>query len=343
MINKLRRIVENNCISRDSEINTLDYWSNIVFARCVFILVPLSILVVIPGIIISVQNQLYPILGLNLFCLSVIIIVGYVPGIAVKIRKLSLIFLVFLAVFFLLKELGNLGPGLAYLLSITVISLLLFPGKQTSLPFIFTLLFCVFYGLLIHYGYVEIQSIKNNQLMEWIAVSSNVVFMSAIFSLLIPFFLSKLEETLSEKMLLLDSVSKMNIELERSIAEIKSKNSELEQFAFIASHDMQEPLRMITSFMDKLKLKLGDQLDDKANQYIYYATDAAKRMRQIILDLLEYLRAGKPTEPMVKVDLNDVLQEYKELRRDIKQLSPLLIYLLFILTKLQSQRFFIHF
>ncbi len=100
------------------------------------------------------------------------------------------------------------------------------------------------------------------------------------------------------------------IELERS-------NEELEQFAFIASHDLQEPLRMISSFMDLLQRKYEDQLDDRALQYIHFATDGSKRMKQIILDLLDYSRATKPTEGKEEVDLNEVLSEFKQLRRKL--------------------------
>jgi PAS domain S-box-containing protein len=107
-----------------------------------------------------------------------------------------------------------------------------------------------------------------------------------------------------------ESLKKYSLELERS-------NEELEQFAFVTSHDMQEPLRMISSFMDQLKSKYGDQLDEKALQYIHFATDGAKRMKQIILDLLQYSRANRPDEEIEEVDLNEVLSAFKELRRKL--------------------------
>ena len=99
--------------------------------------------------------------------------------------------------------------------------------------------------------------------------------------------------------------------------ELERSNEELEQFAFIASHDLQEPLRMIASFMDLLKRKYGGQLDEKGNQYIHYATDGAKRMKQIILDLLQYSRAKRLTEGKEKVNLNELLLEFQKLRRKL--------------------------
>lgn len=105
-------------------------------------------------------------------------------------------------------------------------------------------------------------------------------------------------------------LNKYTLELERS-------NQELEQFAFVASHDLQEPLRMISSFMDQLKRKYGDALDEKGHQYIHFATDGAKRMKQIILDLLQYSRASRTSEGKELVDMNKLLDEYKQLRTKI--------------------------
>ena len=109
----------------------------------------------------------------------------------------------------------------------------------------------------------------------------------------------------------------LNESLKEYARELELSNEQLEQFAFIASHDLQEPLRMISSFMDQLKRKYGDQLDDKALQYIHFATDGAKRMKHIILDLLEYSRAGKLTDSVEEVDTQKIMTEYQLLRRKI--------------------------
>ena len=109
----------------------------------------------------------------------------------------------------------------------------------------------------------------------------------------------------------------INEQLNIQTKELERSNEELEQFAFIASHDLQEPLRMITSFMDQLKRKYSDRLDEKGLQYIYFATDGAKRMKQIILDLLLYSRANKPIEQNELINLNEIVSEYTQLRRKV--------------------------
>ncbi|SHM52368.1 PAS domain S-box-containing protein [Cyclobacterium lianum] len=109
----------------------------------------------------------------------------------------------------------------------------------------------------------------------------------------------------------------LNQSLKQYTHELELTNEQLEQFAFIASHDLQEPLRMISSFMDQLKRKYGDRIDEKGHQYIHYATDGAKRMKQIILDLLEYSRAGKLATHTEKIKLSELIGDYQLLRRKI--------------------------
>ncbi|MCH7412258.1 PAS domain-containing protein [Belliella sp. R4-6] len=96
-----------------------------------------------------------------------------------------------------------------------------------------------------------------------------------------------------EKAAFKDSLRKVNSELNDSNKNLALSNSELEQFAYVASHDLQEPLRMITSFLSLIERKYHDKLDEKGKSYIHFAKDGAKRMRFIILDLLEFSRVGK--------------------------------------------------
>lgn len=105
------------------------------------------------------------------------------------------------------------------------------------------------------------------------------------------------------------AIRKAEYQLQKRAKELAYSNEELEQFAYIASHDLQEPLRMVSSFLTQLEKKYKDQLDEKANQYIHFAVDGAVRMRRIILDLLEYSRVGKTQEHLELVDLNEVVSQ----------------------------------
>jgi len=109
------------------------------------------------------------------------------------------------------------------------------------------------------------------------------------------------------------SLQLLNENLEKQTKELQVSNTELEQFAYVASHDLQEPLRMITSFLTKLDNRYGSQLDDRARQYIGFAVDGAVRMRQNILDLLQYSRVGKGDSVPENIDINEVVEEVRRL------------------------------
>ncbi|HWI75123.1 MAG TPA: ATP-binding protein, partial [Baekduia sp.] len=97
----------------------------------------------------------------------------------------------------------------------------------------------------------------------------------------------------------------MTVELREREAQLRASNEELEHFAYLASHDLQEPLRTITSYAGLLESRVGEQLDDRARSWLGFVSDGAGRMSQLIADLLEYSRTGRgPGEPEV-VDLDN--------------------------------------
>ncbi|MBK8872526.1 MAG: CHASE3 domain-containing protein [Bacteroidetes bacterium] len=99
------------------------------------------------------------------------------------------------------------------------------------------------------------------------------------------------------------------IQLENTIQELKRSNNELEQFAFVASHDLQEPLRKIQSFGDRLKIKSQEELRAESILYVDKMLSAANRMSNLIFDLLSFSRLAKNNDAMHETDLNQVMNE----------------------------------
>ncbi len=107
-----------------------------------------------------------------------------------------------------------------------------------------------------------------------------------------------------------DITEQLHVEqsLKRNAEQLAERNAELEQFAYVASHDLQEPLRMVSSFLQLLQRRYADQLDETADEYIAYAVDGAKRMQVLIQDLLAYSRVGTRGKAFKPVDVGRTLE-----------------------------------
>ncbi len=113
---------------------------------------------------------------------------------------------------------------------------------------------------------------------------------------------SKITRDISER-------KRIEDELRETLANLQRSNKDLEQFAYVASHDLQEPLRMVASYTQLLAERYENQLDDKAKKFIHYAVDGAVRMQQLINDLLAYSRIGTRSKPLELVDAHTALGE----------------------------------
>jgi len=128
-----------------------------------------------------------------------------------------------------------------------------------------------------------------------------------------------------------EEVRTLNVDLERKVAErttelaerakdLERSNMELQQFAYVASHDLQEPLRTIASFTQLLAKRYGDKLDDKAREFIGFAVDGSKRMQTLINDLLSFSRVGTQGKALAPVRCDAILDTVlRSLKRAVEE------------------------
>lgn len=148
----------------------------------------------------------------------------------------------------------------------------------------------------------------------------NISFLTSLFMVIGVFFLARLNiqnqharqadmQTQNEK--LQEAVAKRTKELSLFSDELSRSNRELEDFAFVASHDLQEPLRKIMAFGDRLNTQ-SDNLSDKQRDYLQRMRGAAKRMSKLISDLLEFSRVATRGRPFQLTKLNDIVKNCEE-------------------------------
>ena len=133
---------------------------------------------------------------------------------------------------------------------------------------------------------------------------------------------SKLASTSERLMLELMERRRAEEKLKETMAELERSNAELQRFAYVASHDLQEPLRKIQAFGDRLRGKYGDMLDDRGRDYLWRMESAAARMQSLINDLLTLSRVTTKAQPFVPVNLDALVKDVlSDLEDHIKRTS----------------------
>jgi len=131
---------------------------------------------------------------------------------------------------------------------------------------------------------------------------------------------------ITERKIAEDILIQRTNELKEAVVNLSRSNQELEQFAYVASHDLQEPLRMVSSYTQLLERRYKDKLDQDATDFINYAVDGANRMQRLINDLLEFSRVTTKGKPLVKLDLSAALgQAVANLQNKIQETGSMIV------------------
>ncbi|MDB2685618.1 CHASE domain-containing protein [Mariniblastus sp.] len=120
--------------------------------------------------------------------------------------------------------------------------------------------------------------------------------------------IAELESTQIATLNMMEDTERARQKLETMNDALQQSNQDLEQFAFIASHDLQEPLRKVASFCSLLQSDYGDRLDDDGRQYLDFAVDGATRMKSLVQDLLTYSKIGSQDKQLEKIDPHEALE-----------------------------------
>lgn len=306
----------------------LDLKKDTIFKYTLSILIPLSTVAFGPGIIYSFHVDL-PYLGYaDIFALVGLIFITLPVNMPLLVRKVVFISIAYFIALAAIWYVGMLGPGLILLLAACLFGVVFFSNKFSIYFAHLNLFILSIFALLLYWDVFSWRDfiLREHILEEWGAVAGNVILMSYLFAFIIPYVFKKMQKTIDEHNRLKEKLELKQQELEKTLSILHRKNEELEQFAYIASHDLQEPLRMVSSFMEKIDQKYADVLDEKGKTYLHFAVDGSKRMRKMIIDLLEYSRFQRSIQEAEWINLNEILEvELETFQEEINATQSTLI------------------
>ncbi|HKL03004.1 MAG TPA: ATP-binding protein [Cryomorphaceae bacterium] len=315
---KYKNFVFDNCmIAEGSEGKDVAYWKNYLFAKTMIFVIPLSLITLIPGILFCLYRGFYLLVAIDTLSFIVLLFVIFGSRLRIRHRKFLFILNAYFASFFLLMYSGASGPGLLILYASCIFGLLIGADKYAYFWSFLITGFAAAFTAVLHFNLSPVPEVNAFDELEWVATSVNAIFLSFLSSALIPRLFYGISETINSHNQMRDILAQKNFEQKELLRSLESKNEDLEQFAYVASHDLQEPLRMVSSFMNQLEKRYGNQLDEKAKEYIYFASDGAKRMSSIIRELLEYSRAGNLSGDRETLSLERLMNDYKISRNEL--------------------------
>lgn len=311
-INHYESVMLKRVLPEKENFTTLAYLRILIFYKSLIYILPFAFLVLIPGIYYSIKTGENYVAIFDIITYITIVSLIFINRISITIKKLIFTVMMFHLSFQLFFRLDNITVGMLYWL-ISNISIALLYSKRTTLFFgVFNFILSVIIGLLIAFGNFHIISKSNDELTEWVVTSLNMQFLNIIISILIDYILIKLQHVIFIQ-------NETHKNLENSVLLLQNKNDELEHMTYVASHDLQEPLRMVTSFLAQLDKKYKDQLDQRGKQYIHFAMDGANKMRDVMLEVLAFSKIGMNQSKQEEVNINELVDEVLWMNRKLIQ------------------------
>jgi signal transduction histidine kinase len=306
---KYLEAIDHACMGREQvSVESVDYWQNKLFTNTMKAVLPLSLIATIPGLIYSFSINLYLLSAFDLLSLSIVVWIALGRGISITLRKFILIGVTYVVGTYLLIYIGFKGPGFLYLYAACIFAILILPTKYAYLWSWINVLICGAYTLVVHFKLSPVPEVNAMTPAEWMAIAVNLIFLSFLTSRMVPGLFQGLKKSFNRQLELEQQLRKKHLEQEDTLQKLEVQNSEMEQFVYFASHELKQPVRMVTSFLGLLEKKCGDQVDEKGQQYLDFAIQGGNQMQQLITDLLEYSRTGSQAVKSESVDLSKIVE-----------------------------------
>lgn len=194
--NIYRAAIRRNCLGNYTQQDGLLYWQNRLFATIITYWIPVSFLALVPGVIMSFVGGI-PSLGIiDILAASAIIFISFSNSLSIHLRKVLFIMLLYIMALVLIYYLGVGGPGLVYLLGVTIFIILIFPAKFGYFSVLTNIIICGLTFVGIRFQLLHSTTVPFSSFGSWLAVSANLILLSLIFSILLPKLFNGLQTTI---------------------------------------------------------------------------------------------------------------------------------------------------
>ncbi|WOK08843.1 ATP-binding protein [Imperialibacter roseus] len=291
---RYRELIASN-LSKETvpEIKGVDYWRDKLFYVIVVYTLPVCMIAYIPAMAICYYLDQTAIAFYDSLAIVLIVLVTFSKRLSLRCRKLIYVFTLYLLSVSLLYYMGAYGPGLLYLLSTVIFVSLIYSSKLAYWCILINTVICLLFALGMQLQVMDSAMVTIYTPEAWLAVASNQVLLSILFAASIQMLTSGFTQTLEKESSLKENIKNEVIESARLVKELKIKNEEMEQFTYIASHDLQEPLNTILGITEVLKLPSARNAARDFEKGLDYISFSVERLKMLIKGLLDYSRIGR--------------------------------------------------
>jgi signal transduction histidine kinase len=287
----------------------LENLRNEIFFKCLLYISPFGLFVLIPGTINAINLQQTNVIIYSALTYIIMFVITIPSKLSIQVKKSIFTLAIYNLGFQLFFREDFFVLGILYWTIANISISLLYSKKTTIIISLINAFICLLIGFLIATN--QLSSLTIN-LKNWVIISINMLFLNIIISILINQLIQNLQNVIYKE---IDTGKN----LKNSIHLLQAKNEELEHMTYVASHDLQEPLRMVTSFLTQLDKKYKEQLDQRGKQYIHFAMDGAKKMRNVMLEILAFSKIGMIDGQQENININELVEEVLWMNRKLIQ------------------------
>ncbi|MFN3404274.1 MAG: sensor histidine kinase [Cytophagaceae bacterium] len=327
MYRTIKEILRDRIRSGIAQPEGLHMWREKIFKSLMVVLIILGFIAYIPSIILSIYSKYWSIAILDTLVYLLVILIYFLKKTPFHIRVNGLLLIVYLLGVALLVILGAIGAGWAWLFAFPVFASILRSFKISILAITLNAITLIVLGTLIHLGYLSSFLIGEYNLESWTVVSINFICLNCFVSIPIAVLLNALEVSMEEEEKTKLIITDQKETLKNRNKELLRINSDMDNFIYIASHDLKSPISNLQGLLSALENELEGKKDENIMQIIEMMQQSILKFRSVIdsLSMISQVQDPRLSQQNENLRLEDILEDVKfSLAALIKQFNPII-------------------